>query len=1114
MSPELRHEQPGSEVPSGTVTFLLTDVEGSSRLWEVDRTAAAAAIARCEQIIRETTVSNSGVLPIEQGEGDSSLSAFARASDAAHCAIAVQHALAAETWPTPAGVRVRMAIHMGEARPEPDGTYRGAVINRCARLRALGHGGQILVSHAVYEILVDDLPNEVSMRDLGTHRLRDLTRPEHVWQLCDTKLPDAFPPLVSLDPAAHNLPTQFTSFVGREAEMGEVTTLLREHRLVTLTGAGGSGKTRLALKVVSGIVDIHPDGVWWVDLAPLSDASLVPAALAGVLGVRESPLEPVTETVVRYLASRRAVVVLDNCEHLVAACASLAQSLTQACPEVTLVATSREPLRVAGEVVWAVPPLSLQQDDRTAAPEAMRLFVDRARASAPRFTLTSDNVAAVTRICARLDGIPLAIELAAARARLLTVDQIAEALDDRFHLLTGGARTALPRQRTLESSVDWSHNLLDEEERAVFRRLAVFAGSFTLDAAEMVCAADPIVNERVLDLLSALVDRSLVQVADESNTRTRYRLLETIRDYAGHKLADANEAEAVRERHLDYYLDFAGRAAVGLEGPDLLSWLARVDAELDNVRAALDWSASATDGDRGAQLVGDLSLYWFARSELAVGRSRLEATLETAASERAERADALSALCMVNYRASDMVKAARFGDEAIAIARRLKDHRRLGRALQWRAWVRHWGEADRFAAWADFEEAAALLHEVDDHAYRALNLAVFAWSLADTSELPRAWALIDEGLTLTQTIPAPHARCYCLVSLGYLCMIHGRLEEGAAHLGQALDLAKQVGDYYAEICARMFLTWTEVFGGRPSEGRELSEVGLSIAIKHGSPNCEAFMRYALGTALYAQGELETAALETEEAYALLGQVMPMMGAHTRAGLANVAVAQSRWADVSGHVEEALRHGQLADTTWAITWALVARAALERHNGETHDAEDTLHEALDVAVRVGHRTSLCLILDALGGTIADQDRPEEAARVLGSSDAARDHHGWRRFPVLEPAHIADIAAVREALGPDEFEQARTEGLALSIDDAVAYVRRGRGKRKRPSHGWDSLTPTELQVVDLIAEGLTNPRIADRLLVSPRTVQTHLAHVFTKLAVSTRAELAVKAAQRRR
>ena len=501
--------EPPSWPPARTLTFLLTDVEGSSRLWQDHPGTASAALERRQQIISDSTSCHGGTLPLEQGEGDSSVSVFARATDAAACALDIQQLLAAESWPSGAEVRVRIALHTGEVDLRPDGTYQGAVLNRCARLRSIGHGGQTLVSQAAHEVLVDGLADDVRLRDLGVHRLRDLARPEHVWQLCHRGRTDTFPPLSSVEAVANNLPVPLTSFVGRDAEIDAVCTLVGESRLVTLTGAGGCGKTRLALAVAAGVADEHPDGICWVDLAPLSDASLVPAALAGVLGVPESPMEPITDTVVGYLSRRRALVGLDNCEHLIEACAALAATLIEDCAGVTVLATSRELLGLAGEKAWAVPPLSLPDDGVFATSESVQLFVDRARSSRPNFALTDENVPTVAEICIRLDGIPLAIELAAARTRLLTVGEIAEGLADRFHLLTGGGRSALPRQRTLEGSVDWSHDLLDRSEQAVFRRLAVFAGGFTLNEAEAVCASNEITAQRVLDLLSTLVDRSL-----------------------------------------------------------------------------------------------------------------------------------------------------------------------------------------------------------------------------------------------------------------------------------------------------------------------------------------------------------------------------------------------------------------------------------------------------------------------------------------------------------------------------------------------------------------------------------------------------------------------------
>lgn len=1100
-------------MPTGTVTFLLTDVEGSSRLWDADPEAASIAMARRQDIISEMTSHHGGVMPIEQGEGDSSVSVFARASDAAACAVDVQQMLGAEVWPVRvADVRVRMALHTGEAELRADGAYRGATLNRCARLRLVGHGGQILVSQATYEVLVDGLPDRHVLRDLGVHRLRDLARPEHVWQLCHPELLDTFPPLDSLDAVTNNLPVQLTSFVGREGEIAQVQALLDAHRLVTLTGAGGCGKTRLALQVAASAAHDYPDGIWWVDLAPLADPSLVPAALAGVLGVRESPLEPITDTVVRYLATRRALVGLDNCEHLIEACADLVTRLIQSCPEVTVLATSREALGVTGETTWGVPPLSLPRGDVLGGSESVRLFVDRARAARPSFAITDDNARAVADICMRLDGIPLALELAAARTRMLSVVQIGEGLADRFHLLTGGARAALPRQRTLESSVDWSHDLLDDTEKSVFRRLAAFAGSFTLDAVEAVCTSNEVTADGVLGVFGRLVDRSLVQVTDETGPRTRYRLLETIRDYARRKLTDAGEAEATRERHLDYYVSFAEQAREGLEGSDVVTWLASTDAELDNLRAALDWSAHSADRERGVRAVGYLTLYWFARSELGIGRVRLEATLDKAGRYGPHRTDALGAVCMVFYRAGDMAKAARYGDEAIAIGRRVDDAAALGRALHWRAWVRYWGEGDRFTAWAEFEEAETLLRQSDDHVFRGLNLALFGFSYVDTSEAPRARALLDEGLALTRAAGALHAQCYCLVVLGYLDTAEGRFNSAAVHLDEALTLAHEIGDHYAEIIARLFLTYMYVSRGRFLEGRDHGEHGLAAALEHRSPNGEAFMRLALGGLKFAEGHLDAAAAELDASFRLVAQLMPGVAALCRAGQAQVALAQARPEEARRYASEAHDLGQETDTVAAMERARLVQASLVRLDGDAHTAEDLLHEALDLAREVAHLPQVCDVLDALAGAVADQGRFEESARLLGAAQAQRDGIGYARFPVHRPSHEADVTVVRDALRPEAFDEAWAEGAALSLDDSLAYARRGRGHRNRPTQGWNSLTPTEIQVVELVAQGLTNPQIGQRLFMSPRTAQAHLSHIFTKLQVSTRAELAAQAAQR--
>jgi class 3 adenylate cyclase len=489
-------------LPTGTVTFLFTDIEGSTRLWEQHPEAMEAALIRHDELAARIIQQHEGSLVKHRGEGDSLFAVFARAADAVAAALTLQQVLRAEPWPATEGhpegmpLQVRVALHTGDAAFR-DGDYFGAAVNRCARLRAVAHGGQILLSSATQELVRDALPEEIRFQDLGEHRLRDLARPERVFQLLHPDLPADFPPLSSLNTLPNNLPQQVTSFIGREKEMAEVRRLLSTTRLLTLTGSGGTGKTRVSLQVAADLLEGDGDGVWLVELAPLADPSLVSQAVATALGVREEPGKPLSQTLVEFLKPKRLLLLLDNCEHLLSACAELAGLILRSCPGVQILATSREGLNIPGETTYRLPSLSLPDPrqlpstvESVSQYEAVRLFIDRATAAVPAFAVTNQNAPAVAQLCVRLDGIPLAIELAAARVKAMSVEQINGRIADMFRLLTGGSRTALPRQQTLRAAIDWSYDLLSEKEKILLRRLSVFAGGWALEAAEQVCA-DP-----------------------------------------------------------------------------------------------------------------------------------------------------------------------------------------------------------------------------------------------------------------------------------------------------------------------------------------------------------------------------------------------------------------------------------------------------------------------------------------------------------------------------------------------------------------------------------------------------------------------------------------------
>ena len=604
-----------STLPTGTVTFLYTDIEGSTLLWEQQPEAMHTAIARHDAILRAAIDDNSG--QVFRTAGDAFCAAFAMAAPAVAAAASAQQALFAERWPLDRPLRVRCALHTAEAVPR-DGDYFSIGLNRLGRLLSVCHGGQTLLSQATEQLVRDHLPAETSLLDLGQHRFRDLTLPDRVFQLCIDGLPADFPPLRSLDTIRNNLPAQVTSFVGRERELRYVVETLSQSgqdvRLLTLTGPGGTGKTRLSLQAAAALLDQFPDGVWFVELAPVSDPALVAQTIASALRLREAAGRPLDAMLADYLHDQRLLLVLDNCEHLIDECARIADKLLRACPAVHILTSSRESLGIAGEAVFKVPSLdipdlqALPPLDELAHFGAVQLFAERAASVQPGFHLTAQNAAAVAQISCRLDGIPLALELAAARVRSLSPEQIAARLDDRFRLLTGGSRAAVQRQQTLQALIDWSYDLLSPQECTLLRRLAVFAGGWTLEAAENICAWGEVDELAVLDLLDQLVNKSLVSM-ESTSAQPRYRMQETIRQYSQDKLLAAGEAIEARKRHLAYFEAKLAEAGPLWRTAQRSRWLTWVGQEQDNLRHAVEW-ALENDLEAALVLVGNLGFYW------------------------------------------------------------------------------------------------------------------------------------------------------------------------------------------------------------------------------------------------------------------------------------------------------------------------------------------------------------------------------------------------------------------------------------------------------------------------------------------------------------------------
>ena len=596
----------GTGLPNGTVTFMFTDIEGSTRRWEERPEAMPGHLARHDAILREAVVGHDG--HVVKSTGDGIFAAFGAASSAVDAAIAAQVRFSQEDWGPAGPLRIRIGLHTGEAHMR-DGDYFGGTLNRAARLMAIAHGGQIVVSLATAELLQE---SDHALLDLGEHHLRDLGRTEHVFQVIDPRLERDFGPLRSQDARRSNLPPQFTVFVGRRNEIQDVVAALGRSRVVTVTGVGGVGKTRLALEVGAQLLPRFRDGVWLCELATLGDPGSVPSTIASVLRVEPRRGLPVDLAVAEACRRRQMLLILDNCEHLIDAAASMAELLERTCPDVRVLATSREGLGVSGERILALRSLALPDPgssvDEATASECVQLFLDRTAAARPGFALTEENVTATVQVCRRLDGIPLAIELAAARARMMSPSEISARLDERFRLLTGGSRTTVERHQTLRQAVDWSYDLLDPHEQSLFRQLGVFAGGFTLEAAEAVGSEPGEGGLDAIDGLGQLVDKSLV-ISDETPAGTRSRLLETRRQSALARLHHHDETAGARRRHASWVADFVADAALHTHGPDEHRWTRRLLVELENIRVALTWAAGTAELDIAARILSPH--YWF-----------------------------------------------------------------------------------------------------------------------------------------------------------------------------------------------------------------------------------------------------------------------------------------------------------------------------------------------------------------------------------------------------------------------------------------------------------------------------------------------------------------------
>jgi predicted ATPase/class 3 adenylate cyclase/DNA-binding CsgD family transcriptional regulator len=983
-----------NNLPTGTVTFLFADIEGFSHLLQELGQDYQRILAECRLLMRDTLQQWHGYEVDTQG--DSFFVAFARATDAISAAVDMQRALATHAWPNDLTICMRMGLHTGEPSIVSEG-YNGSDVDLTARIMSAGNGGQILLSQTSHDLIAHNLPSGVNLRDLGEHRLKDLRRPLRLFQLVISDLPADFPPLKTLDTQPNNLPIQLTSLVGREKEMAAVQNLLcrEDIRLLTLTGPGGTGKTRLGLQVAAELNDSFADGVFFVDLAPINDPNLVVPTIAETLKLKETGDQPLLDLLKMYLREKHLLLLLDNFEQVASAALMVAELLI-ACPKLKVLVTSRAVLHIQAEQEFAVPPLSFPDLNRLpdfvalSHYDAISLFISRAQAANPEFQMTNANAQTIAEICARLDGLPLAIELAAARIKLLPPQMLLARLGQILQVLTRGAQDVPARQQTLRNTIAWSYNLLDAQEQRLFQRLSVFAGGCTLEAIESVCMMLDDNADQVLDAVASLIDKNLLQQREVETGESRLVMLETIREYGLECLAASGETEAALQAHAEYYLVLAEKAELEFRHAQPSVWL-ELGHEHENLRAALSWFVECKEMEKSLRLSATLLWYWNARGYLSEGRQWVEIALaESEGIVAPLRGKGLIAAGTLACAQGDYRRAATLGEESLTLFRELHDQRGIALSLNVLGYVARM-RGDYAAARSMCEESLAIFRQEEDKWYIAQTLYYLASMATFQGDHATARALIEEGLVLF----------------------------------------REMGD----------------------------QRGIAYALN------------TLGLVSHIEGNVETARLLQEESLAICQSMGDRLG---------------------------------------IAFALGALGGLELLQGNSVVARPMFEESLEIAIQSGDKWLTAVYLEGFGRAVAAQGFPAWAVLLWSVANSLRETIGTPMWLIERAIHEFSMAATRIQLGDEMFEAAWDEGRTMSLEQAlkeqdratISLAPSSTPPSKSTATFHEGLTTREVEVLSLVALGLTNEQVAQRLAISPRTVNSHLTSIYAKIGVNSR------------
>ena len=1040
--------------PTGNVTFLFTDIEGSTRLAQEFPESLPTAIEKHHSIMRKAIESNNGF--VFETVGDSFCCSFEKAEDAVKAAIQIQINLSNEVCELSGQkgknclIRVRIGIHSGNAEWNGN-SYMGYItLARTARVMSAAYGEQILISNDAYELCFPKLParsagggfgkeegeSNISFRDLGERRLKDVIEPIRLFQVASKELREEFPPLKTLDARPNNLPVQLSGFIGRADEIKHAKELLKDNRLLTLTGTGGLGKTRFSLQVAADLIDDFANGVWFVELAAVSDPVFLAITIINDLGLKEEQKKTPEETLADHLKDKEILIVLDNCEQIIESCAKLAENLLLKCPKLKVIATSREGLNCIGEQTYRIPPLTLPDPNHKYTPEqltqyeSVRLFIERALAVNPKFRVTNENAPALVGVCSRLDGVPLALELAAARTKVLSVEKIFERLDDRFNLLTGGKRTVLPRQQTLRALIDWSYDLLSENEKILWSRLSVFSGGWTLEAAEEVCSDEKISKNDILDLLSQLTEKSVI-IYDE--TKDRYRILESLKQYGIEKLSDGKE---IFLQHLNYFLKLSEKAKPELIGENTKFWMHKIEADHSNFISAIEWSVNNENKEKGAVISNALGSFWSRRGQYSTGIRLIEIILESSGIlSKSLKGIVLNWIGSFRISMGDNEQAKKYLEESLDLRKEIGDKIGIAESLLSLGNVTN--------SLGDFELAKNYYEESQD-IYKILGsksgIAATTLSLGNIALNQGDYGLAkkyhEESLFTFKEIGHKYGIALSINNLGDVSLFQGDYELAKKYLKESLDLLKEIGNKKGVAFSINTLGYIVLNQGDYEQAKKYYEESLFIFREIGHKYGIALSILSLGMVVFNQGYSEQAKKYYEESLDIRMEIGDKNGiAESIKNVGNVAYAQGDYQQAMKYYKESLDIYKEIGSKNGIANSINSLGNIAFCKRDFEQANKYYEESLAIFKEIVDKIGITNSINNLGKTAYALGDFEKAIKLISAAENVLEYMGIVFDKYEQKIKDEIIEKLHEQFSDEVFDKYREDGRKMTLEEAV-------------------------------------------------------------------------------